>query len=593
MTITWNDGEGAALSCPACRDPAAKRTRLTTRSAIPPHQPLLLVSCANCGSAFFPDVPGAAYEEGAGGPAALAFYLEQGAGIDVMAETLAMIEPERVSRYLEIGCGFGFSLDFARHAFGWTVQGIDPGSNARAGRDLLALDIRSDYLRSGEDVGPDRPDLILCSEVIEHIAEPDGFVRIVREALMPGGTLLLTTPNAGAIAPDTPPGVLVPLLSPGYHLILYSHSGLEAVLRRAGFETVVVLERGATLVAAAGGAGLRLDVDRRLDRATYRSWLAARIKGVAATESLGLGLRYRLFKEMVNSGDYGAAVPLAQELAAACQARWSIDLHHPQTLLDRTETPEGGLDGYRALYPFCLCGILYHQGILALQHGQDRALARTCFLAAAQLGETLRMVLRAEGMDDGEADLLSWKGRANAAWLLAWTEPAASAAAAAAFADTPSTQLQETAPATIARETTQTILVTLVNLGHYVEAEAVATRVILPSDEEKADARDAETDFVLGMLDLNHRPAYTSGAARFARAHRISLRLAKAGHDAPLLWSALYHEAFAWLLAADGGKAGGTLKRLLSPVDDPALPKIPDELRSRALELANTHQLAV
>lgn len=591
MTITWNDGEGPTLSCPACRDPGPKRTRLTTGSAVPPHQPLLLVCCTRCGSAFFPDTPEAAYEEGAGGKAALAFYLEQGAGIDVMAETLAMIEPGQVSRYLEIGCGFGFSLDFARHAYGWTVQGIDPGSNARAGRDLLALDIRSEYLRSGGDVGPDRPDLILCSEVLEHIDTPDGFLGIMREALTSGGTLLLTTPNAAAITPDTPPGVLVPLLSPGYHLILYSRSGLEAALKRAGFEAVVVQERGATLVAAAGEAGLRLDPDRRLDRAAYRSWLSTRIGTVPATSSLGFGLRYRLFKEMVNSADYGAADVLAAELATACQTGWGLDLDHPETLIDQAAIPDG-LGRYQALYPFCLCGILYHQGVLALQNSQDRERARACFLAAAQAGEMLRAVLRAEGMDDGEADLLSWKGRANAAWLLAWSEPAAAAAAAGAFPDTSGPLLKEKAPASIARETVQTILVTLVNLGHYTEAETLAAKVMSPPEEE-ADAMDAETDFVLGMLDLNHHPAYPAGAERFARAHRISLRLARAGHDAPLLWSSLYHEAFAWLLAADGGKAQDRFKLLLSSSEEQGLPPVPDGLRAQALELVHTHQLTI
>ena len=595
MKLDWIDQGGSSVACPACCGKSEKRAILATRSAVNHHDELQLLHCGECLSAFFPYCVLPEYEQTVGGSSALAFYLEQGAGIDVMVETLAMINPQRTQRYMEIGCGFGFSLDFARHSYGWSVTGIDPGSNARAGRDLLGLDIRGDYLRSGADVGPDKPDLILCSEVIEHIAEPDGFVAILRDALAPGGMLLLTTPNAAAIKPDTAPGVLIPLLSPGYHLVLFSRSGLEATLKRAGFETVNVVERGATLVAVAvaGGPEAEFDTDRRLDRSLYRSWLAARMDSVAPDHSLSFGLRYRLFKERVNSGDYAAARPLADQLAAACRDKWSFDLQGPDLLSPDLSVPDS-LGAYQALYPFCLCGILYHLAVLAVRHDQDRGRARSLFLAAARYGELLRAVLQNEGMDDGEADNLSWKGRANAIWLLAWSDPAAAADAALAFASTPSPLLQELPTPSMVQETLQTILATLVNLGHYTDAERVAA-VLSPVPagvgEDSATLDDAETDFVQGILDLNHRADYPAGADRFARAHRICSRQ-PAGNPV-LLWQSLYHEALGSLLGADGNRAAAALGRLLDPEPDPSMPPIPADLRERARALVRTHELTV
>src|SRR5437660_997768 len=57
---------------------------------------------------------------------ALKFYLEQGAGLDtlVLPAFIAGRRPGR--RYIEIGCGFGFGLDFAHRALGFEARGIDP-----------------------------------------------------------------------------------------------------------------------------------------------------------------------------------------------------------------------------------------------------------------------------------------------------------------------------------------------------------------------------------------------------------------------------------------------------------------------------------
>lgn len=44
---------------------------------------------------------------------------------------------------------------------------------------------------------PGRFDLVLATEVIEHVAHPDEFLRQLRELARPGGCIVLTTPNGG------------------------------------------------------------------------------------------------------------------------------------------------------------------------------------------------------------------------------------------------------------------------------------------------------------------------------------------------------------------------------------------------------------
>jgi len=589
MHIDWDIDNTVEAPCPACADTAPKPVRLQVRSAIPPFPELPLVLCNHCGTSFFPTLKEPEYETAHATEEALAFYLEQGAGIDVMAEPLAAIDPSKVQRYLEIGCGFGFSLDFARSVFGWSVQGIDPGFAANFGREMLDLPIASTYLRTPADAGPEPFDLVLCSEVVEHVFEPLGFLEILRGVLAPGGTLLLTTPNAGAIAPDTPAGILVPLLSPGYHVTLYSRTGFEALLRRAGFTAVQVTEHGPTLRAAVSMTEGTADLSRRLDRNRYIDYLGERARTIAPDTPLGLGLRYRRLKELTHAGRFAEAEEAARQVVEACRARFGFDPDKPEELLAWTDWP-ADLAAFHARAPFSLCGILYCLGILAWLHHGNRDMARVSFQAAAAAGEHARAVLQKIGADDGETDDLAWRARGYAAQILAWTDPAAAADAIERFETEPSLVLKERIPLGILADVRQETFTTLLNLGHY----AIADRLALGTERDlptRTLGQTASVTFGLGILCLNHRQAAKMASTWFARAHEASLRLlATAPEQAmALLWPALYHQALALAQAKDKNGAAEAVSVLLDPSASPA---VPPDIVDQAKALARTHRLA-
>ncbi|QCO00338.1 class I SAM-dependent methyltransferase (plasmid) [Azospirillum argentinense] len=589
MHIDWDIDNTVEAPCPACADTAPKPIRLQVRSAIPPCPELPLVLCNHCGTSFFPTLKEPEYETAHATKEALAFYLEQGAGIDVMAEPLAAIDSSKVQRYLEIGCGFGFSLDFARSVFGWSVQGIDPGFAANFGREMLDLPIASTYLRTPADAGPEPFDLVLCSEVVEHVFEPLGFLEILRGVLAPGGTLLLTTPNAGAIAPDTPAGILVPLLSPGYHVTLYSRAGFEALLRRAGFTAVQVTEHGPTLRAAVSMTEGTADLSRRLDRDRYIDYLRERARTIAPDTPLGLGLRYRRLKELTHAGRFAEAEEAARQVVEACRARFGFDLDKPDELLAWTDWP-ADLAAFHARGPFSLCGILYCLGMLAWLHHGNRDLARTCFQAAAMAGEHARAVLQKIGADDGETDDLAWRARGYAAQILAWTNPAAAADAVERFETEPSLVLKERIPLGILADVRQETFTTLLNLGHY----AVADRLALGVEQDlptRTLGQTASVTFGLGILCLNHRKAAKMASTWFAKAHEASRRLLAAAPEQAmaLLWPALYHQALALVQAKDKNGAAEAVSVLLDPSASPA---VPPDIVEQAKALARTHRLA-
>src|SRR5262245_57502262 len=166
--MRWLNGEVLAQPCPLCGAGGDKPVRLEVESPFPGRGVLRLLDCRECTSQFFDDqsLPPDYYEDSA---AAVKFYIEQGAGVDHMVWPLLRVPRERVATLAEIGCGFGFALDFARSVFGWRVKGIDRGTHALVGSRLLGVDILPAYFEGPESLGGGPFDLVLASEVLEHV----------------------------------------------------------------------------------------------------------------------------------------------------------------------------------------------------------------------------------------------------------------------------------------------------------------------------------------------------------------------------------------------------------------------------------------
>ncbi|HYE50555.1 MAG TPA: class I SAM-dependent methyltransferase, partial [Azospirillaceae bacterium] len=392
---------GIAADCPACGHAG-------------PHAPVLVIPgaglggadwrvlrCAGCATRFSADRRVADYggDGGEEGPA-LDFYLEQSAGIDAMLTPLAWARPGGGRRLLEIGGGCGFVSDFAERALGWTAKGYDPSPLARMGRRLLGLDIELDYFT--DDTPLPRPyDVVYASEVIEHVPDPEAFVRTIARGCGEDGVVVLTTPNGEALHPGTSPATLIPIASPGMHLTLFTAGALEALLRRCGFAHAAVAATPTALRAIASRVPLP-DWERPLDRALYRDYLHARAGDAGGSPRLASGMRYRLFKALVNEARYAEALPVFDALAAAARDAYGLDLAaagHPGE--------GGGLEALARRQPFNLTGLYYFRAVVAANLEQDPAAAARFALAAAETGAVLRAALQAAGLDDGETEDLT------------------------------------------------------------------------------------------------------------------------------------------------------------------------------------------
>ncbi len=101
-------------------------------------------------------------------------------------------------RLLDVGCGDGQLLETAGDQ-GWDALGIDLSESAIScchRRGLPAS--RTDFFDDSLDA--QRFDVIVMSELIEHVPSPQRFLKRAETLLDHGGVVYLTTPNFGSLA---------------------------------------------------------------------------------------------------------------------------------------------------------------------------------------------------------------------------------------------------------------------------------------------------------------------------------------------------------------------------------------------------------
>lgn len=205
---------------------------------------------------------------------------------DWIVAALARCTPLAHARALEVGPGSGIYLPVLARLFGEVVATdietafLKHAAPLRHSLPNLQL-VQDDICASG--LPAHSFDLILCTEVIEHIADSAAALRGMRRLLKPGGVLLLSTPQRYSPLEMTAriallPGVIQlvrriynePILETG-HINLMTARTVERQLNESGFDVIERHRSGMylPLVAEFGGANaLRLE-----------QWLERKLRG--------------------------------------------------------------------------------------------------------------------------------------------------------------------------------------------------------------------------------------------------------------------------------------------------------------------------
>lgn len=102
----------------------------------------------------------------------------------------------RPPRLLDAGCGDGTFLSFVDAAFpALALDGVDFSQDRLEGRQPSRAALRQADLNRGLPYEDAAFDVVYSGEVLEHLLDPDTFLRHVRRVMRPGGLLVLSTPN--------------------------------------------------------------------------------------------------------------------------------------------------------------------------------------------------------------------------------------------------------------------------------------------------------------------------------------------------------------------------------------------------------------
>lgn len=318
-------------------------------------------------------------------------YIHVGAGIDYMVRPIERVRGDGAPTLLDVGCGFGFTVDYWARMSGAAAVGVEPSRYGALGRDVLQAHIYNAMLDDVPELAGRRFDRVFSSEVIEHVPDPQGFVAMLRARLSPGGVLVLTTPSADAIQPGTASSLVLAALSPGLHGFLMSGRALRRALEQAGFAHVTIEHDADRLIAWASDAPLVIAPTDSAIRARYIDYLRGRTAAPIDNEALSIGLGYRVFKELVNDGRIDEAVDRVVPMLDSIRARYGLDLHDSAAVRRALlGTPDLRERGTRA--PYCFSCLAFYVAMASRQGwaaGPDAA--ATFDLAAELCGEDLRV----------------------------------------------------------------------------------------------------------------------------------------------------------------------------------------------------------
>jgi len=157
-----------------------------------------------------------------------------------------------VATALDVGCGDG-RLALGLRAEGLTLADPSPVALERAHKRLpraRAVELDVDAPLPLDD---NAFELVLCSEVLEHVRDVQLLLSEIRRVLVPGGTLALSTPAHGR---RSGLGILLRGFERGFdprspHLRFFTRRSLADLLDELGFAPYAVAqEQGALLVTA-------------------------------------------------------------------------------------------------------------------------------------------------------------------------------------------------------------------------------------------------------------------------------------------------------------------------------------------------------
>jgi len=406
--VSWEDGTPVVLRCPACgcESPCPKILSVTT--TLKSHVPFALHLCPECRSHFYDPIPDITYSARYSEAASL-YALLQGTSLEFALAALSTLT-KKEGQLLDVGCGPGLVVDFWERLHLGVSTGIEPSSSGNFARQDLHRNIRVLHLSEDSELPDHAFDVVLSTEVVEHVSDPALFLCDLSKKVAPGGVLIFSTPNIGPLARDLPaPSNLVEALSPGFHVTLFSEAALRSLLAALDWPHVQLIDHHGHWIVYASREPITSKMDLVWVDEAHRKYLEHAAKDGALSPRVRAIFSYRLFRKIANEGRWPEANPLLPHLAhllPSMVASWAL---HPDDIVETGAIPDDTLREWVAEF-YHLPAFLFLLGIRSKNHlGKTKASVQF-FKLACRLSKLMVFYY----LDDAYTKEIFWESRLNA-----------------------------------------------------------------------------------------------------------------------------------------------------------------------------------